>query len=262
MADSKSPLRDRLRPWLIALVWLSCAGLFKAAFAEPSPADTPHAAPALILVTPFGPKSGPGHVARTMADVWAERTGAAVEIRHLPDRQGYAAARLVAASPPDGRVLLLTVSTLLDRPPRLADDPFAPVAATASDFTPLARVGHLPFVTAFPPGMFGRWVTLPAPPAPAPAAVAALTPVASRAAAMVPRSLAPLDAVPDHEDFRDLVARDVPAWNALLAPPRLPAPLAAELRETWRHVLADARVRLALAQTGTELWEILPEHTR
>jgi hypothetical protein len=33
MADSKSRLRDQLRPWLIAILWLLFAALFRAALA-------------------------------------------------------------------------------------------------------------------------------------------------------------------------------------------------------------------------------------
>lgn len=259
MAAFHTRWRERLRPWLIAATWLLCAGLFKAALAQPIPPQP------LTLVTPFGTGSGPDHVARTMALVWTERTGEPVEVRNLPDRQGYVAARLVASAPPDGQVLLLTTSPLLQRPPRLPDEPFTPPAASVSDFTPLARVGLHPFVIVFPPGMFGDRLTPLSPPLPAPAVAGALSRFptgTARGAAMVPQSLTTLDATPDHEDFSDLVTRDVIDWNALLAPPRLPAPLAARLRAEWRQVIADARVRVALAQSGTELWEAIPEATR
>ncbi len=245
------------RPWLIAVAWLLFAGLFKAALGQtpsaPSTTSTSLPAadddgPSVTLLTPFSPGSGPDHVARTMAQVWTERSGERVVVRNLPERQGYIAARLVATAPPDGRVLLLTSSPLLERPARLADEPFQPPAASASDFTPLARVGQLPFVTVFPPGMFGRWLTPLSTP---PAAVAAAS---ALPAAVFDRS--PLAAPPGREDFEDITARDAPAWNALLAPPRLSEVQARRLRADWQAVVSDARVRLALAQTGTELWEI------
>ncbi|WP_377156633.1 hypothetical protein ACFJIX_30290 [Roseateles sp. UC29_93] len=212
----------------------------------------------MTLVIPFSAGSGPDHVARTMALVWRERSGEQVLVRNLPDRQGYVASRQVASAPPDGRMLLLTCSTLLERPARLADDPFQPPAASAEDSTPIARVGQLPFVTVFPPRMFGRWLTpLSTPPS--------LAGVASALPASIadPRFAAgaALADPPDRADFDDLDMRDVPAWNALLAPPRLPGALAARLRTVWGQVVSDARVRLALAQSGTELWERIPKES-
>ena len=223
--------------------------------------------PSLTLVIPFSAGSGPDHVAHTMARVWAERSGGRVVVRHLPDRQGYLAARQVATARPDGQVLLLTCSTLLARPVRLPDDPFQPPAASAQDFTSIARVGQLPFVTVFPPGMFGRWLTpLSTPPAfgPTPATTALPTTTTTPSAALAgvlpatPADRSALVSPPDWEDFDALTSRDAPAWNALLAPPRLPGPLADQLRTTWGQVVSDPRVRMALAQTGTELWERIP----
>ena len=255
--------RDRLRPWLIALTWLLCASLFKVALGmSPAPDDPAASEPqGLTLVIPFSPGSGPDRVARTMAEVWTERFGEPVAVRNLPDREGYAAARQVATAAPDGRVLLLTSSPLLDRPARLPDEPFRPPVVSASDFTPLARVGHHPFVVVFPRGMFGRWLTPLSEPEAAPEAIRALSAAASVRSGLTSPSAQALEAVPDHQDFNDL-SRVVPTWNALLAPPRLPAPLAARLRADWQAVVSDARVRLALAQTGVELWERLPKDTR
>lgn len=277
-----------LRPWLIAIVWLMGAGLFQAALAQtthpspdtsrytsrytspdPSPDTLPDTSadrrePSLTLVIPFSAGSGPDHVARTMARVWAERSGGRVVVRNLPDRQGYLAAREVATARPDGQLLLLTCSTLLARPARLPDDPFQPPAASAEDFTSIARVGQLPFVTVFPPGMFGRWLTpLATPPAfgPTPATTAATAAPSASLAGVLPATPADRSALaspPDWEDFEALTSRDAPAWNALLAPPRLPGTLADQLRTTWAQVVSDPRVRMALAQTGTELWERIP----
>ncbi|RZI58915.1 MAG: hypothetical protein EOP37_13715 [Rubrivivax sp.] len=257
-ARPRSSVIDRLRPWLIGVAWLLSAGLFKAALAQPADSGVP----SLTLVIPFSAGSGPDHVARTMAQVWAERAGGQVLVRNLPDRQGYLAARQVATARPDGQVLLLTCSTLLERPARLPDDPFQPPAASAEDFTPISRVGQLPFVTVFPPGMFGRWLTrLATPPA---FATTSTVPAAEDAATLArvlpatPADRSALMAAPDWEDFDALTSRDAPAWNALLAPPHLPGKLADQLRTTWGQVVSDPRVRMALAQTGTELWERLP----
>lgn len=252
---------DAVRPWLIAIAWLMCAGLFNAALAQtadrlphtlPDPSTDAGApsAPSLTLVIPFSAGSGPDHVARTMARVWTERSGQAVVVHNLPDREGYRAAREVATARPDGQVLLLTCSPLLERPARLVDDPFRPPATSAEDFTPIARVGQLPFVTVFPRGMFGRWLT-PLSPPPSLAGLAGALPASG-----VDRSA--LADPPDRTDFDALDTRDTPAWNALLAPPRLPRALAARLRADWGQVVSDARVRLALAQSGTELWERIP----
>lgn len=120
------------------------------------------------LVIPFAAGSDPDQVARTMTQVGSERTGEPVAIhhvpachvpaRHVPTRQGYVAAREVATAAPDGPVLRLTTTNLLERPPKTSDEPFAPTPASAVDCTPLARVGLRPFVSLFPPGMFGRWL--------------------------------------------------------------------------------------------------------
>ncbi|WP_431048110.1 tripartite tricarboxylate transporter substrate-binding protein [Roseateles sp. L2-2] len=266
---------DALRPWLIAIGWLLFAGLFKAALAQTSvsagatsltsiDASAEGDPPPLTLVIPFSAGSGPDHVAHTMARVWTERSGQRVVVRNLPDRQGYLAAREVSTAPPDGRTVLMTCSTLLERPARLPDDPFQPPAASAEDFTPISRVGQLPFVTVFPPGMFGRWLTpLSTPPAFGATSAAASTPATSAAALSgvlpaTPADRSPLAAPPDWEDFDALTSRDAPAWNALLAPPHLPGKLADQLRATWGQVVSDPRVRMALAQTGTELWERIP----
>ncbi|WP_067269155.1 tripartite tricarboxylate transporter substrate-binding protein [Mitsuaria sp. 7] len=255
-----SRVGDTVRPWLIATVWLVCAGLFKAALAQTPDAATDTREGSLTLVIPFSAGSGPDHVARTMARVWTERSGQAVEVRNLPDRQGYLAARQVATARPDGQVLLLTSSPLLERPARLVDDPFQPPTASVEDFTPIARVGQLPFVTVFPPGMFGRWLTPLSTPLPAPSTAAPSPASALRAAMPDPRfvSGAALADPPDRADFDALDTRDVAAWNALLAP-RLPDGLAARLRADWGQVMSDPRVRLALAQSGTELWERIPQ---
>ena len=262
-----------LRPWLIALIWLGCAALFKAAMGatpalspDPSPspaASSPQAsasasasAPAserqaLTLVLPFGDGSGPDAVARAIASAWTDRTGEPVVLERRPERQGYAAARRVASAEPDGHTVLLTTSSLLERPPRLSDDLFSPKTAAASEFTVLARVGQMPFVSLWPAGQFAQRLT-PLSPAPLPAE--ALRALSARAAGSLPA----LETPPGHEDFDALDRRDIADWNVLLAPARLPAPLGQALRRDWQAVLADPRVRLALAQSGTELWERTP----
>lgn len=252
-----------VQAWLIAIVCLVCIGLYRAVLAQTLPPATDTREGSLTLVIPFSAGSGPDHVARTMARVWTERSAQAVEVRNLPDREGYLAARQVATARPDGQVLLLTSSPLLERPARRVDDPFQPPTASAEDFTPIARVGQHPFVTVFPPGMFGRWLT----PLSTPLSTALNAPPSSvgptralNAAMPDPRfvSGAALADPPDLADFDALDRRDVPTWNALLAPPRLPDGLAARLRADWGQVMSDPRVRLALAQSGTELWERIP----
>ena len=260
-------INDALRPWLIALIWLVCAALFKAALGAtpaPSPAPAPASAPTsasisapaadaqiLTLVLPFGDGSGPDAVARAIAAAWTDRTGEPVMLERLPGRQGYAAARRVASATPDGHTLLLTTSSLLERPPRLSDDLFSPKTAAASEFTVIARVGQMPFVSLWPAGQFAQRLTA-LPPAPLPAE--ALRVLSARASGSLPG----LETPPGPEDFDALDRRDTPDWNALLAPGRLPEALAEQLRRDWRAVLADPRVRLALAQAGTELWERIP----
>lgn len=246
-----------LRPWLIAFIWLGCAALFKAAMgATPAPAPAPASPPAsdaqaLTLVLPFADGSGPDAVARAIAAAWTDRTGEPVVLERRPGRQGYTAARRVASATPDGHTVLLTTSSLLERPPRVSDDLFSPKTAAASEFTVLARVGQMPFVSLWPAGQFAqRLNALPPPSLPA----EALRVLSRRAMG----ASSTLETPPGHEDFDALDRRDTPDWNALLAPARLPAPVAQRLRRDWQAVLTDPRVRLALAQSGTELWEIVP----
>lgn len=277
----KEALKQRFlshRAWIIGLCWLVVACLFQALLSMPAWADepTPSAAATsassgdaqtLTLAVPFSAGSGPDQAARMIARVWSERAGHPVEVVNLIERQGYTAARWVATAAPDGRLLLLTTRVLLDPPPPIASETTSPQALTPDDFTTLLRIGQLPFVTVVRAGTLGDTTySAMAEPRQAPIALHTLSAwapgLAHPRALPPPREDQPLPALPPRGEyleppvFGDLRGGD---WNAVLAPPRLPRKLAARLRAELRDVLADSRVQLVLAQTGSELWEIRPE---
>ena len=276
------------KAWIIGLCWLVVACLFQGLLSLPARAAErvdattlatgatadASAIPAssdtqtLTLVVPFSARSGPDRAIRVIARVWSERAGHPVEVLNLVERQGDTAARWVASAAPDGRLVLLTTRALLDPPPPRARER-APKPLTPDDFTPLLRVGQLPFVTVLPAGTLGdRAIAELAEPRPGAVALQTLASwapgIAKPLALPPPREEQPLPALPPRGDFLpepvfgDLAGGD---WNAVLAPPRLPPKLAARMRAELRDVMADPRVQLAIAQTGSELWEIQPDPT-
>lgn len=236
--------------------------------AAPSAATSPAPRPPITLVIPYNPGSGPDQVARAIARVWSELLHEPVVVKHVAERQGQIAARWVASAPPDGRLLLLTTSSLLDRPlRRRGPDDLQAEPLQVRSFTPLMRVGDLPFAVIIKDGMVTAQMPAPAPllDAPGQAAVtAALERIHGRAKPSPrnePPTYFPSPTAPRLPASPMPVLDDSPLvpWNALLAPPQLPAALATRLRSELGDVLTDPRVRLTMAQAGSEFWYEIPE---
>lgn len=99
----------------------------------------------ITIVVPFAPGSGTDAVARTLASGLAERLKQPVLIDNKPGASGQLGAQAVAGAKPDGYTLFMTTNTSHSANPALFKalryDPI-------KDFTPIARVGELPFALA------------------------------------------------------------------------------------------------------------------
>lgn len=114
----------------------------------------PHwpAAP-VTLVVPFAAGSGTDAVARTLAQKLAERLAQPVLVDNRPGASAQLAAQYVARSRPDGYTLFMTTNTSHSANPALYSNlKYDPV----KDFTPITRVGELPFALAVHPGVPAR----------------------------------------------------------------------------------------------------------
>ena len=110
------------------------------------------AVPKLIrIVVPFSPGASNDAIARLLATPLSKRLDTTVVVENRPGAAGVIGAELVAKSPRDGSVVLLTSSTFLTAAatqPRLPYDPiasFAPVASVAQNPSILAVSASLPF---------------------------------------------------------------------------------------------------------------------
>lgn len=97
------------------------------------------------MVVPFAAGSGTDAVARVVMQQLSEQLGQPVLIDNRPGASAQIAATHVAKAKPDGYTLMMTTNTSHSANPalfkNLAYDPI-------KDFTPVARVGELPFVLA------------------------------------------------------------------------------------------------------------------
>ena len=95
------------------------------------------------LVVPFAPGSGTDAVARIMATKIGSILGQPVIVDNKPGASAQIGAQLVASAKPDGYTLLMTTNTSHSANPYLFQNlKYDPI----KDFTPIARVGELPFV--------------------------------------------------------------------------------------------------------------------
>ena len=95
------------------------------------------------LVVPFAPGSGTDAVARIMATKIGSILGQPVIVDNKPGASAQIGAQLVASAKPDGYTLLMTTNTSHSANPWLFQNlKYDPI----KDFTPIARVGELPFV--------------------------------------------------------------------------------------------------------------------
>jgi tripartite-type tricarboxylate transporter receptor subunit TctC len=121
--------------------WMGVVAVWAWALAGSAWADNyPHAA--VTLVVPFAPGSGTDAVARVVAKKWSERLKQPVLVENRAGANGQIAAQYVAKAKPDGYTLFMTTNTTHSANPSLVSNlKYDPI----KDFTPIARVGELPF---------------------------------------------------------------------------------------------------------------------
>ncbi|MDF3838568.1 tripartite tricarboxylate transporter substrate-binding protein, partial [Cupriavidus basilensis] len=100
------------------------------------------------LVVPFAAGSGTDAVARITAKELGEALKQNVMVDNRPGANGAIAAELVAKAAPDGYTLFMTTNTTHSANPSLMKTlPYDPIR----DFTPVARMGNLPFMLVVNP---------------------------------------------------------------------------------------------------------------
>lgn len=141
------PIHAR-RPFCRALLGAALAGASLLAAAQ-APVAWPAARP-LTLVVPFAAGSGTDAVARIVAQRLADRLKQQVLVDNKPGASAQLAAQFVAQQKPDGYTLFMTTNTSHSANPHLFTTlRYDPV----KDFTPVARVGELPFALAVTPSL-------------------------------------------------------------------------------------------------------------
>jgi tripartite-type tricarboxylate transporter receptor subunit TctC len=107
----------------------------------------------VTLVVPFAAGSGTDAVARAVGQKLAERLGQPVIVDNKPGANAQVAAQYVAKAKPDGYTLFMTTNTSHSANPALYKElRYDPI----KDFTPIARVGELPFALAVHPAVPAR----------------------------------------------------------------------------------------------------------
>lgn len=119
-----------------------------AAMAAATPARAAYPQRPVTMVVPFAAGSGTDTVARIVAQQLGTRLGGSVVVENRAGANGSVAATFVARSEPDGHTLFMTTNTSHSANPSLLKSiPYDPVA----DFTPVARMGNLPFLLVIDP---------------------------------------------------------------------------------------------------------------
>ena len=119
-----------------------------AAMAVAAPARAAWPELPITLVVPFAAGSGTDTVARIVAQQLASRLGQGVVVENRAGANGSVAATFVARSEPDGYTLFMTTNTSHSANPSLMKTlTYDPV----KDFTPVARMGNLPFLLVVDP---------------------------------------------------------------------------------------------------------------
>jgi tripartite-type tricarboxylate transporter receptor subunit TctC len=107
----------------------------------------------VTLVVPFAAGSGTDAVARTVAQKLSERLRQPVLVDNKPGASAQLGAQHVAKAKPDGYTLFMTTNTSHSANPSLFKTlSYDPV----KDFTPITRVGELPFALAVHPSVPAR----------------------------------------------------------------------------------------------------------
>ena len=111
------------------------------ATAAPASAQTYPNGP-ITLIVPFAAGSGTDAVARIVGQKLGERLKQPVVVDNKPGASAQIGAQAAAKAKPDGYTLFMTTNTSHSANPSLFQKlPYDPIA----DFTPIARVGELPF---------------------------------------------------------------------------------------------------------------------
>ena len=129
---------------------LAACGL--AAALMPAQAQTGAAYPTrpITLVVPFAPGSGTDAAARAVGSLLGQRLKQTIIVENRPGANAQVGAQFVANAKPDGYTLFMTTNTSHSANPSLyAHLKYDPI----KDFTPVARVGELPFALAVSPGL-------------------------------------------------------------------------------------------------------------
>lgn len=119
-----------------------------AALAVAAPARAAWPERPITLVVPFAAGSGTDTVARIVAQQLAARLGQGVVVENRAGANGSVAATFVARAPADGYTLFMTTNTSHSANPSLLKTlTYDPV----NDFSPVARMGNLPFLLVVDP---------------------------------------------------------------------------------------------------------------
>lgn len=145
MTHDFNPVRARLIRGLFACGAAAALGLA----APVAQADTFPSKP-IKLVVPFAAGSGTDAVARLTAKHLGDALGQAVLVENKPGANGTIAAEYVAKAAPDGYTLFMTTNTTHSANPSLMKQlRYDPV----KDFTPVSRMGNLPFMLVVSPSL-------------------------------------------------------------------------------------------------------------
>jgi len=118
--------------------------------AQAQTADSDYPARPITLVVPFAPGSGTDSAARVIGAKLSERLGQPVIVDNKPGASAQVGAIFVAKAKPDGYTLFMTTNTSHSANPSLYPNlKYDPV----KDFTPVTRVGELPFALAVNPAL-------------------------------------------------------------------------------------------------------------
>jgi tripartite-type tricarboxylate transporter receptor subunit TctC len=135
-----------MQPLFRAAALAACA--LTAALAHAESGAYPNAP--VTLIVPFAAGSGTDAAARTIGNKLSERLKQPVVVSNKPGANAQVAATFVAQAKPDGYTLFMTTNTSHSANPslykRLNYDPI-------KDFTPITRVGELPFALIVNPGL-------------------------------------------------------------------------------------------------------------
>jgi tripartite-type tricarboxylate transporter receptor subunit TctC len=102
------------------------------------------------LVVPFAAGSGTDAVARLIAQALGDALKTPTVVDNKAGANGIIAAEAVAKAPPDGYTLFVTTNTTHSANPSLMKSlPYDPV----KDFTPVSRMGNLPFMLVVNPAL-------------------------------------------------------------------------------------------------------------